>query len=142
VEAQPPREPKAKIFVIDDSPTGLTMAREILEDAGYLVHTFKSPIGITRALHHLRPDLIVLDVNMPAISGDKICRLIRGISGSLNPLIILYSSISDGELRKLASECGADGFVSKGGYTRDLLKTIRDSLFAKASGSGQFKVRS
>ena len=59
METQPPREPKAKIFVIDDSPTGLTMAREILEDAGYLVHTFKSPIGITRALHHLRPDLIV-----------------------------------------------------------------------------------
>lgn len=116
------------------------MAREILEDAGYLVHTFKSPIGITRALHHLRPDLIVLDVNMPAISGDKICRLIRGISGSINPLIILYSSIPEVELRKLATECGADGSVSKDGYSRNLLKAIRDTLQgAKASSSGQFK---
>lgn len=146
MEGQTARETKAKLFVIDDSSTGLTLAQEILEEAGYMVLTYKSPLGITRELNHHRPDLVLLDVNMPSITGDKICRLIRSVSGAQSPIIILYSSKPVSELRQLSEECGADGFVSKAGAYSDLLFVVKDRLarmkgIGSGSSSGLFRRR-
>ncbi len=135
MEPERARDAKAKLFVIDDSVTGLSWAQAILENAGYEVFTYKSPLGVTRELNRLRPDLILLDVNMPSISGDKICKLLRTVAGALNPLIILYSSKASTELEQLAKECGADGYVSKSREAEPLLYVIRDRL-AKVKGIG------
>lgn len=118
----------AKIFVIDDSPTGLAAARAILEDAGYTVFAFDTPLGVTREMARQRPDLLLVDVNMPALSGDKLCKLIRSLGSTRHTLVLLYSSKSVKELRELAASCGADGFVRKSPDPEELLSAIREHI--------------
>ena len=140
MDSEKPKKAKAKIFVIDDSATGLTWAQVVLENSGYEVHIYKSPLGLTRELGRLQPDLILLDVNMPPLSGDKICKLIRTVSGRLNPVIILYSSIHVSELEALSKECGADGYLSKSRDSGPLVYLVRERL-AKCKGIGELETK-
>ena len=119
--------------MIDDSPTGLLYSQTVLENEGYIVHAFKSSIGIVHAFHKLKPDVVVVDVNMPAIRGDQICRLIRAVSRGQGPLIILHSSDTPKDLRQLVSECSADGYVCKSESSAALTRAIYDLLHREAA---------
>lgn len=115
---------RAKIFVLDDSPTFLAYARNLLESEGYSVSTFDSPLGITREVIRQQPDLVIVDVNMPSITGDKVCQLVRSASYARSVVILLHSSMPDADLHDLAQRCGADGYVPKSRDSKRLVETV------------------
>lgn len=119
---------KARIFIIDDSRTGLTFIKQSLEDAGYVVQGFESPLGISQELIRRRPDLVLLDVMMPSINGDNMCKLIRSLNGGQDIRIVLYSSKPVAELSSLAAECGADGYIVKTSDPRAAIAEVRAQL--------------
>jgi len=120
---------RAKIFVLDDSPTGLAYLKMILEAEGYLVSAFESPLGISREILRQKPDLVIVDVNMPSITGDKICRLIRAALPHRSVGVMLHSSLPESDLHDLAQDCGADSYVPKSRDPRTLCRAVHRQLF-------------
>jgi len=105
---------KKKIIVVDDDEKHLLTTKELLELAGYEVTVHNSPFRTSEVVKAATPDLIILDVNMPALSGDRLCSLLKGHASAKNLPVILYSSNDEDSLRRSVVEFGADGYVCKG----------------------------
>jgi DNA-binding response OmpR family regulator len=123
----------ARLFVLDDSKTFLSYAGQLLQSAGYFVHMFETHLGITREVIRHRPDLILVDQNMPSVTGDKVCRLLRSISQGREVLIVLHSTMEKRELLEIALQCGADDAIVKSQNPRDLLHNVQ-RLLSKRKG--------
>ena len=80
-----------RILVVDDSPTVIHKVRRILEPKGFKVLTVKLLIELPQLLKKNPPDLIVLDLHMPALSGLRFANLIRTYQ-PYNIPIVIYSS--------------------------------------------------
>ncbi len=105
---------KKKILVIDDDERHLIAAKELLEDAGYEVITHHNWFGSTNAIKNLKPDLVLLDINMPALPGDELSVILRSNSKIKDVPIVFYSSNDEDSLRKAASGYGVRGYICKG----------------------------
>ena len=103
-----------KVMIVDDDSTTLSVLKAMLERRGHEVIERSTAIGTTLAILRERPDVVVLDVRMPGLSGDKLASLI-GNESQTHPVVILHSSMPMNELRALARSSGADGFVQKSG---------------------------
>jgi PleD family two-component response regulator len=108
------RPTKKKILVVDDDEKHLLTTKELLELAGYEVVVHNSPFRTSEVVRTVTPDLIILDVNMPALSGDRLCSLLKGHSSAKDMPVLLYSSNDEDSLRRSVTEFGADGYVCKG----------------------------
>lgn len=117
-----------KVLVIDDSLTVLRSVREVLEAAGYVVHTINSPFGSTPEIRKFEPDVVLLDVAMPALSGDRVVEILRNngiLEQHSNTKILLFSSRSEDDLRLITKRCGAHGYVTKGADLDDLVEKLQ-----------------
>lgn len=103
-----------RILIIDDDQAHLDSARGILEAEGYEVHTQSQPFGSTNAVIRLKPDLVLLDVNMPALSGDRLAEVLRGNAMTRDVMVVLHSSNDEDHLRTTARRLGLDGYICKG----------------------------
>ncbi|HUJ31409.1 MAG TPA: response regulator, partial [Candidatus Acidoferrum sp.] len=100
----------AKILVVDDEPQIRRVLRTTLTSQGYAANEAKSGDEALELIRTERPDLILLDVNMPGRSGLETCREIR--SGSDIPIIML--TVRNTERDKVqALDAGADDYVVK-----------------------------
>jgi CheY-like chemotaxis protein len=106
-------EEKKKILLIDDSEITLAMEKAVLEARGYDVRATSSLIEFENTIRDWRPDLILTDIHMPEAKGTDICRTLKNEYGTQDIPIVLFSSLGDDELSKLAEQVGADGFLSK-----------------------------
>jgi CheY-like chemotaxis protein len=106
---------KAKrILVIDDDEAHLSSTRDILATEGYEVFTHVNGFGATNRARDLKPDLILLDVNMPALSGENLLEIFRGNTGTRDLPVVFYSSNDEDVLRDAVRRFGARGYISKG----------------------------
>jgi DNA-binding response OmpR family regulator len=112
-----------KILVVDDSDLCRDLTRMMLEDFGYQVVTLDSGLGLSRALGREKPDLVLLDVSMPAVSGNQIVQLARSNKQHRCP-IVLFSDRPAGELSVLARDCGAAGFIAKTSNAHALAQSV------------------
>jgi len=102
------------VLLIDDDERHLLTAKGIIEALGYSVETHSSPFGSTEKIVTIKPDMVLLDVNMPALSGDRLCELLRSEPELKNIQIYLYSSNDEDILRKSVRQYQADGYICKG----------------------------
>lgn len=105
---------KKKITVIDDDEAHLVSTRGILENFGYDVSVHVGGLGATNFIREREPDLVLLDVNMPGLSGDRLATIIRGQERTKRVPIVLYSSNDEDVLRMRVRELGLDGYIAKG----------------------------
>jgi DNA-binding response OmpR family regulator len=116
-----------KIFVLDDDENSCKLAATALNRAGYEVQTQCAAIGATSAIKSFAPDLILLDVMMPALSGDTMVEILdRAIKP--RPRILFYSNKSAHDLRDLTDKTGVEGYVCKLDGPSALLATVRRVL--------------
>jgi len=115
---------KGKIMIVDDSELILEMVKCILEDAGYQVVTRDTPFGTAVAAAAEKPDLILLDVAMPALSGNKIVEVVKENHKLQDVKVCLFSDRSIRELNNLVSSCGADGFIQKTDDDNDFVRQV------------------
>lgn len=114
-----------RILVVDDEPQIRRVLKATLSGQGYEVFTAKSGEEGLEALREVRPDLILLDMNMPGMGGLATCREIR--RGSEAAIIML--TVRDTEQDKVAAlDAGADDYVTKPFGTPELLARIRAAL--------------
>jgi CheY-like chemotaxis protein len=118
------------VLVVDDEPLILRIVRHRLEQAGYDVVTRTEALGTLNEISRLKPQLVLMDVNMPALSGLKLARLIRNDRRFADVGLVLHSSEDLGVLRGCADTVGALGAIPK---TNDgeLFITLFESLFER-----------
>ena len=115
----------ANILVVDDEPQIRRVLRSTLSFRGYTISEATSGEEALELVPKLKPDLILLDVNLPGISGVDTCREIRRSSDA--PIIML--TVRNAERDKVvALDAGADDYVTKPFGIEELLARIRASL--------------
>lgn len=123
----------AIVMMIDDEPINIEVTQIYLEDAGYrrFVST-NDPVQTLALLRDKRPDVLLLDLMMPMMSGFDILREMR-LTNVLKdvPTIVLTSS-SDAKTKLKALELGATDFLSKPVDPSELVLRVRNTLAAKA----------
>lgn len=105
---------RQRILIVDDDPAHLDSTRGILEADGYEVFTHDQAFGSTNAIIQFRPDLVLLDVNMPGLSGEKLADVYRANARTRLARVLLYSSNDEDSLRATAKRLQLDGYVCKG----------------------------
>lgn len=116
-------KPRRKILLVDDSEIVRETVRLTLGEQGYEVVTLDGPFGFSRALLDERPDLVLMDVSMPALRGDRLAEVAKRSALHTCP-IVLFSTHPEEELKALAAECGAAGYIRKTGNADLLLREI------------------
>jgi two-component system, OmpR family, response regulator len=106
---------KKKIFVIDDDQHILDITQIALESAGYEVETLVSGLGATSKVLASKPDLILIDINMPGLSGPGFVDTLRKFNDTNNSmLIVFHSSQTEEQLQMLTTQHNAAGYIRKG----------------------------
>ncbi len=107
------------ILVVDDDETSLAIIAALLESHGHNVTTQDTGFGTSRRILRDKPDVVVLDIEMPGLNGDDIIKLLRetatrrSVRNATMPSFVLYSGRDIDELQRLAKETGAIGAISK-----------------------------
>lgn len=110
----PPTAPQTgTIVVIDDSATALTVISQWLEESGHRVVPLPRALGATTTLLHVRPDVLLLDIQMPGLSGDRFARVLAQNPTTASIPIIFYSQLEPAHLKQLAKECAVVGAIAK-----------------------------
>jgi DNA-binding response OmpR family regulator len=118
-------EPNKKIVVIDDEPSVQEVVRGYLEKDGYLVYVAGNGQEGLALAERTKPGLIVLDLMLPDVSGEEICREIR--SRSDVPILMLTAKASEDE-RVGGLALGADDYLTKPFSPRELVARVRAVL--------------
>lgn len=114
-----------RILVVDDEPQIRRIMRTALTTAGYEVEDAKTGEDALGKLRDYRPDLVLLDINMPGMGGLAACRAIRA---DPNVAIVMLTVHNTEAAKVEALDAGADDFVSKPFSTPELLARIRAVL--------------
>lgn len=113
-----------RVLVVDDEEDIRDLVHAILTGNGYEV--FKAATGeeaLTKVVA-LKPDLVILDVVMPGISGLEVCRLIKAKPNLKKIRVLMLSALSRDVDRKMITDSGADGYLRKPFSVQDLLSKI------------------
>jgi DNA-binding response OmpR family regulator len=120
---------RPKILVVDDCDGLRNAIRRGLGQLGFEVVTLEGPLSFSHILNREKPDLALIDVGMPALSGDQLVEVVKRHQLHRCPLV-LFSGRSEEELRDLAHNSGASGYVCKGIGMRTLAAWIERFLKA------------
>ncbi|MDX2015281.1 MAG: response regulator [Myxococcaceae bacterium] len=106
---------KHRVLVVDDSEPTVRLLKAELEAKGHEVMTANGADAATKIIlkKKTRPDLVLLDVNMPGINGEELCRFIKTNSLFAGIQVVFCSAADEAELQRLVKSCGADGYVRK-----------------------------
>ncbi|MGQ9627003.1 MAG: response regulator [Anaerolineae bacterium] len=107
---KPESSPKATILVIEDEPGLLEILTVNLEGSGYRAIPAADGLEAWRRFEERRPDLIILDLNLPKLSGFRLLELFRRDEASI-PILVL-TAYDFAEVEELA-EYGLEGFITK-----------------------------
>ena len=128
------------VMVIDDSEIVLSVTRSVLESAGFRVLTHPRPSGCVALILQERPQLVLIDVNMPLIGGDTIAKLFGKARPNNDTIVLLYSSLSAAALEAKVKSCGAHGYIQKTEDGYDFLRQLNVWL-KQAAGISSSKLR-
>jgi len=117
-----------RILTVDDDPMLCTFIKTTLEPQGFLVQALNEPIRILQKLEAFAPDLVLLDVIMPALSGYDVCRMIKQDENWKDLRVLFLTSKSSAEGRSSAFRAGGDDFLAKPVVSEELIARVRAQL--------------
>lgn len=113
-----------RILIVDDEPTVSDYHSAILQEAGMITRCLDEPCTIMGTLQEFRPDLVLMDMYMPACSGYDLAKLIRQIHEYTAVPIIYLSSETDKQKQFSAMRIGAEGFMTKPVVPAELVAAV------------------
>lgn len=123
---------KAKVLVVDDTPQNVKLLADILDAKGYVALTAASGEEGLAKVAAEAPDLVLLDIMMPGLSGYDVCRRLRADPATALLPVVLVTSLDPHAERVKGLEAGADDFLQKPINQPELLARVRSLLRIKA----------
>ena len=117
---------KRILIIEDDRKIALALALRLRSNGYEATVAYDALSGVTTAVK-LKPDLVLLDVSIPAGNGFSVAERIQALVPTLTPIIFLTAS-KRSEIRRLAMEAGAAAFFEKPYDAQELLNTIHQTL--------------
>jgi two-component system KDP operon response regulator KdpE len=128
----------ARVLIVDDDPGILLAVRRSLEGQGYDVNTADCGREAIASAVRFRPEVILLDLVLPDLSGIEVCVAVR--AGSDVPIIVL-SAVGDDQRKVEALDRGADDYLTKPFSMEELLARIRVALRRRSNMSVESVLR-
>ncbi len=123
---------KGKVLILDDSPTTIAMVQEVLSRAGWVVVAETSPFTLNKLVRAEQPDLILIDLEMPALPGDRLVTMCQGSAWFGKIPLVYYSAAPREKLEELAMRTGAAGHISKDVDAGRLIELVE--LYVRTGG--------
>jgi PleD family two-component response regulator len=123
------------VLVIDDSDVARAEMMRVLTQAGFRVMGLASPIGATRTILDNAVRVVVIDIMMPGMRGDRLAALFRGNPRLRELGVVLVTGASASELLSLSVESGANAVVSKA-HLHELVPAVHKALRRRDSVPG------
>ena len=112
-----------KVLIVDDDADLLKMIDKVLTHRGHAVSTCATPFGVSALVVREHPDVVVLDMMMPGLSGATLAEIIGRLDLPTMPKIVLWSAMADHLLADEGTRLGVP-YVSKGERPSVLVETI------------------
>jgi two-component system, OmpR family, response regulator len=113
-----------RVLVVDDDEAQLSLVERSLRLDGFVVETTNEAFGVSNIVRRFQPNIVLLDVNIPALSGDRLLPVVRRYAPASTKLV-LFSACGESELRKRAHDVSADGWISKSAAGSELARQLR-----------------
>ena len=128
---------KEKILIVEDDPEFLNLTQTWLQNAGYEVLTAEDGAEGMRRVYSGRPNLVLLDANMPKMDGWEVCRRIRDMS-DIPVMMVTVNDQKDYRLRGFSN--GADDYVTKPVDFPELIARIQ-AVLRRSGASAQDEIQ-
>lgn len=128
-------EPAARILIADDHPPGVELLEAYLGETAYDVRTAANGEETLRVIHEWHPDVVLLDIMMPKISGFEVCKQIRQEPKTRDIGVIMITALDQPADVDRAVDAGTDDFLTKPINQAELLVRIRALLKSRKQPS-------
>ncbi len=118
----------ARILVVDDNPVNCELLEAMLLPEGYEVEQAHSGAEALSSAAQRRPDMVLLDVNMPRMDGFEVARRLRSNAATRTLPVVMVTALGDLDHRVQGMESGADDFLTKPVSQAELLARVQSSL--------------
>lgn len=118
------KENPPKILIIDDNEHFLALTKWSLENENVITVTATSADCASLIIKE-RPDILLIDINMPAVKGHDMAEILIQMPLLIEGFVILHSGIGETEVKNLADQCGAHGYILKQDNPEAFLEKIR-----------------
>lgn len=123
-----------KILIVEDNEINLKLIRTVLKAKGFLLAEARDGEEALKSLTSERPDIILMDIQIPKVDGLEATRRIRGMDDFKDrPIIALTAHAMEGDREKIL-EAGCDGYIAKPINTRTFIDDIEAILAKKGKG--------
>jgi CheY-like chemotaxis protein len=123
--------PPERILVVDDEPDNRELLEIILEAEGFLILTAGSGAEALASVAREPPDLIVLDVMMPGMTGYEVAATLKSDPATSRIPILIFSALSDPNAKQLGVSAGADDYIAKPVEYAELVSRVKKLLRLK-----------
>ncbi|MEE2972463.1 MAG: response regulator [Planctomycetota bacterium] len=120
--------PEAMVLLVDDNQQNLDLVQAYLDDIGCRTATAIDGVEAMRMVEQERPDLVLLDVMMPRMSGFEVCQKIKADPTTRDIAVIMVTALNEVPDYERAVESGTDDFLSKPVNKLELLTRVKSLL--------------
>lgn len=117
-----------KVLIIDDNPTNLKLASEVLKCEGYAVESAQDAEQAREMLRHSIPDLILMDIALPGMDGLTLTRLLKADPAYRHVRVVALTAFAMKGDELKARQAGCDGYITKPIDTRRLALQVAEIL--------------
>jgi len=117
-----------RVLIADDNPQGVELLEAYLSSSDYEIETASDGEETLRKVKQWHPDLILLDIMMPKISGFEVCKRLRGDPATQDIAVLMITALDQPSDIERAVEAGTDDFLTKPINKTELLLRVRSVL--------------
>jgi sigma-B regulation protein RsbU (phosphoserine phosphatase) len=126
--SKPPFPAKEKVLIVDDLPANLRLLSQMLAEQGYGVRAVTSGARALASVEASAPDLILLDIRMPAMDGYTVCEQLKAQAGTREIPVVFISALGETEDKVRAFAVGGVDYVTKPFHVEEVLARVRTHL--------------
>ncbi|MCP4592191.1 MAG: response regulator [bacterium] len=124
------------VLIVDDNPQNLELLEVYCEGLeGVKVTTARNGIEAMEQIRAQKPDLVLLDIMMPKMSGFEVCKQLKSNPSTRDVIIVMVTALNETSDVERAAECGADDYLSKPVDRMALLDLVRTLLQSRPHAS-------
>lgn len=125
------KEKVAKVLLVDDSPQVLEQQKAVLEKTGVDIITAHTGPEAIKKIHLEKPDIVFLDLMLPDMNGDEVCRFIKNDPRLKDIAVIIVTAREESQIMQRCFRCGCDAYIKKPFTAQELLEKLKVILDEK-----------